>query len=175
MTVIPTWVEPPHEADGFSDLAPHPEIQVRADVADALLHRDLVAGVIEAVDHDAPALRRAHSQEQVERGGLPGSVGADEPVDGATRHREVEGTQAEFAERLGQAADLDGVRIHGFDSFEGLWRVSRTRDTISRSDRPACRAEAIAAWKSCAASAWRASRLRSRPVSATKVPSPCRR
>ena len=154
-------MEPPHEANGFSYLAPHPEIQVGANVADALLHRDLVPGVVEPVDENAPAIRRAHSQEQVERGGLSGSVGADEPVDGTARNREVERTQAELAERFGQAADLDGIRIHGLGWFERFARDSRTRDTISRSERPACRADAIAAWKSCEASAWRASRLRS--------------
>ena len=46
--------------------------------------------MIEAKHVDAPRILRAHPEDEIERRGLAGAVRADERVDGAGRHRQVD-------------------------------------------------------------------------------------
>jgi hypothetical protein len=91
------------------------EGRVLEDEADVAADVVALGGDVEAGDARAPAGGTREGAEDVDRGGLPGTVGAEEAEHLAAADLEAHAPhRRDVAERLAQVGDGDcGVRIHG--------------------------------------------------------------
>src|SRR5271157_3483856 len=169
--IIPGRIKSAHEADQFPDFAPRLIIHVRAGVGDLPFHGHFVAAMVQTEDGDGAGVGVAHAHDEIQCGGFAGGVGANQTVNGASRHGQIKRPELETAEIFFQAANFNGVCVHKFF----LLLMRRNRSAISFSTKPASRASRMATRSNSPARSVFNWRLRSSPLRATKVPRPWRR
>lgn len=96
------------QVDGLSTCQRRPQRHITRNVSDLTMQRNGLGPGITAQQPHATAVGLHQAQQDADRGGLPGAVGAEESVDLPLSHSEIEAVQRlHRAESLGEAPDFD--------------------------------------------------------------------
>ncbi len=130
------------EVDRLASGQVGPQVHVAGDVGQAAVQGDGVTPGVPAEQHHLAVVTAQQPQQDADRGGLAGTVGAEEAVDLADSDVEVEAVEGrDRTEGLGQAGDVDGAGGHrrileaGRGREPALEKVGRVADR----DRPRSR------------------------------------
>jgi hypothetical protein len=108
-TLVEPAAQPGEQVDGLPAGQVGPQLDVAGDVGEAAVQCDGVVPGIAAEQPGGPGVGAQQTQQNTDGGGLARAVGAEEAVDLAGLHREVESVQGPgLAEGLDQAGCGDG-------------------------------------------------------------------
>jgi len=110
--VVPCGIKPLDERDDSPDASPRRVREFRPHVSGPQFHRLLVATMVQPEGGDGSRVFLSQTEYQVDRRRLARAVGADETVDGAHRHGQIQRAEGEGTVRLLQAANLKRVCGH---------------------------------------------------------------